>query len=400
MPIASVSRREPLPVPAPRLRAPYAAADLEALIARYGSPLLVIDCDEIRSRYRRLAAALPGVELHYALKPLPDPAVIATLKAEGAAFDLATSGEIEVVRAAGVAGERCIHTHPIKRDADIRDALRFGVRLFVADNPDELGKFVRHRKRAQLLLRVAFRAPDAVCDLSRKFGCTPEAVPELLQLAARLGVRVAGLSFHAGSQAATPAMHASAVDACGELIRNAAASGHPALGVLDIGGGFPVDYLEPVMPIEAFCAPIVAALKRLPAGMRVIAEPGRYIAAPAGTAVVSVVGRAIREGRWWYYLDDGIYGLFSGQLFDRVRYRVEPLAAAAGPRLPAVLAGPTCDSIDVIDESLSLPLLEVGNLLVGHSMGAYTSSTSTDFNFVRRARVLAVNRDPAEPVAT
>ena len=390
MPSSTVVRQEPSAAASGRLRAPYTREDLAALVARYGSPLLVVDCDQVRERYRRLAAALPGVELHYALKPLPDPAVIATLKAVGASFDLATSGEVEVVRAAGVAPQRCIHTHPIKRDADIRDALRFGVRLFVADNPDELGKFVRHRKRAEVLLRVAFRASDAVCDLSRKFGCAPEAVPELLKVAAQLGVRVAGLSFHAGSQAATPAMHAAAVDACGALIREAAAAGRGELGMLDIGGGFPVEYQEPVMPIEQFCAPIVAALKRLPPGIRVIAEPGRYIAAPAGTAVVSVVGRAEREGRWWYYLDDGVYGLFSGQLFDRVRYRIDCLRAS-GPLRPSVLAGPTCDSIDVIDESLLLPPLEVGDLLVGRNMGAYTSSTSTDFNFVRRARVLAVN---------
>jgi len=390
-----VLHREPPGSPA--LSAPYTRAALEGLVARYGSPLLLVDCDVIRARYRRLLAALPGVDLHYALKPLPDPAVVAALKEVGGYFDLATSGEVDLVRAAGVAAERCIHTHPIKRDADIRDAIRFGVRLFVADNVDEIGKFVRHKKRAELLLRVAFRAADAVCDLSRKFGCEPEAVPELLAVARRLGVKVAGLSFHVGSQTPTPAMHVRAVDACGELIRAARAAGDTDLRILDIGGGFPADYLEPAMPIEEFCAPIREALARLPEGLRLIAEPGRYIAAPAGTCVATVMGRAQRGGRWWYYLDDGIYGSFSGQLCDHAHYPVAALRQD-GELLPAVLAGPTCDSIDVINEDISLPLLEAGDLVVGREMGAYTAATASDFNFIRRARLVALNVHAADAI--
>ena len=150
--------------------------EIRRLAARFGSPLLVVDCEQVRRQYRALRAALPGVDLHYALKPLPHASVVATLKDEGAFFDLATTGEVELVKAQGIAPERCIHTHPIKRDSDIRDALRFGVTTFVADNPDEIRKFVRYRKRAELLLRVCFRSPTAVCDLSKKFGCEPGAV--------------------------------------------------------------------------------------------------------------------------------------------------------------------------------------------------------------------------------
>ena len=379
-----------------RLAAPYTRSDLEALVARHGSPLLLVDCDVVRERYRRLARALPGVDLHYALKPLPDAAVVAALKDIGGYFDLASGGEVDLVRSVGVDPDRCIHTHPIKRDADIREALRFGVRTFVADNPDELGKFVRHRKRVRVLLRVAFRAADAVCDLSRKFGCTPEAVPELLALARKLGVEVAGLSFHVGSQTPTPAMHVNAIAACAVLIRAAREAGH-ALSVLDIGGGFPADYLEPAMSIEEFCAPIRVALAELPSGLRLIAEPGRYIVAAAGTSVASVVGRALRDGRWWFYLDDGLYGSYNGQLYDHARYPVAALRED-GERVPAVLAGPTCDSIDVIRENLELPLLEVGDLIVGREMGAYTSCSASDFNFIPRARRLPVNA--REGVAT
>jgi ornithine decarboxylase len=351
---------------------------------------LIIDAERVRAQYRRLAAALPGVLLHYALKPLPHEAVIRVLRQEGACFDLATNGEVELVRQVGVEPERCIHTHPIKRDGDIRTALHFGVKTFVVDNPDELRKFVKFRRRASLLIRVSFRSPDAVVDLSRKFGCDPPAVPSLLGQAAELGLDVAGLSFHVGSQAGGSQMHVHAIEVCRGLLRAAAQSG-PALRVLDIGGGFPVDYGRATVPIEEFCAPIRAALDSLPPDVRIIAEPGRYIAAPAAIAVASVMGRAERDGRWWYYLDDGLYGSYSGQLFDHAKYPVEALAPP-GPHYPAVLAGPTCDSIDVIDEHLELPLLDVGDLIVGRMMGAYTWASASEFNFFPKATVLALDR--------
>jgi ornithine decarboxylase len=369
---------------------PFAQDSIKHLAARYGSPLFIIDAERVRAQYRRLAAALPGVDLHYALKPLPHASVINTLHAEGACFDLATNGEVELVRRLKVAPERCIHTHPIKRDSDIRTALAYGVDRFVIDNPDELRKFVKYRTRSTLLIRVSFRSPDAKCDLSRKFGCEPEAVGGLSQLAADLRIKICGLSFHVGSQAAAPAMFAEAIARCAGLMEALQLTGHsPA--VLDIGGGFPVDYLQHSMPIEEFCAPIRDALKTLPASLRVIAEPGRYVCAPAAISVTSVMGRALRDGRWWYYLDDGLYGSYSGQVYDHASYPVQALVPA-GKTYPSVLAGPTCDSIDVINEHLELPMLDMGDLIVGRSMGAYTWASASEFNFFPRATVLALDR--------
>src|SRR5271156_5894837 len=369
---------------------PFSREAIQHLVARYGSPLMVIDAERVRRQYRRLAALLPGVDLHYALKPLPHPSVIDTLNAEGAFFDLATNGEVELVRRLQVAPERCIHTHPIKRDSDIRTTLAYGVSRFVVDNPDELRKFAKYRTRSSLLIRVSFSSPEARCDLSRKFGCDLESVSGLLRLAAELRIKIDGLSFHVGSQAAGPAMFVAAIARCGELLRMAAQMGH-APGILDIGGGFPVDYLQRSMPIEEFCVPIVAALKELPPSMRVIAEPGRYISAPAAISVASVMGRALRGGRWWYYLDDGLYGTYSGQVYDHAAYPVEALVPA-GKTYPSVLAGPTCDSIDVINEQLELPELDVGDLVVGRAMGAYTWASASEFNFFPRATVLALDR--------
>jgi len=368
---------------------PFSTEAVRGLVARYGSPLLIIDAERIRQQYRRLSRALPGVDLYYALKPLPQASVIAVLRQEGAFFDLATNGEVDLVRRMGVDPGRCIHTHPIKRDGDIRTALAFGVRIFVVDNPDELRKFVKFRDRCEVMIRVSFRSPDAVCDLSRKFGCDPEAVPELLALAVQLRVRIVGLSFHVGSQARNSGMHVRAIEVCRDLMRSATTAGH-RLELLDIGGGFPVAYGDDCLPIEEFCAPIRDALSTLDR-VRIIAEPGRYIAAPAAIAAASVMGRALRDGRWWYYLDDGLYGSYSGQLFDHAKYPVEALVPA-GTTFPSVLAGPTCDSIDVIDEALELPKLEVGDLLVGRMMGAYTWATATEFNFFPKPVVLALDR--------
>jgi ornithine decarboxylase len=204
------------------------AGALRRLAQRHGTPLLVIDFEAIRARYR----------------------------------------------AQRVPAGRCIHTHPIKSQADIAAALRFGIRRFVFDNPDELRKFVPYRSRAELLLRVSFRNPTAVVDLSRKFGCEPTAARTLLDLARDIGVRVCGLSFHVGSPVADPGRYVDAIDACREIIVETRRDGH-VLDMLDIGGGFPVAYAGKLPGIREFCRPIRRELGTLPPGTRVIAEPGR-----------------------------------------------------------------------------------------------------------------------------
>ncbi len=165
--------------------------------------------------------------------------------------------------------------------------------------------------------------------------------------------------------------------------------------MLDIGGGFPLAYDHDVPAIEDFCRPICAALARLPTHVRVIAEPGRFIAAPAAIAISSVMGKAKRDGRWWYYLDDGLYGSYSGQLFDHAKYPLSALREG-GELYESVLAGPACDSIDVIDDGILLPALEVDDLVVGRMMGAYTWASATDFNFFKRAKVVVMNERPAD----
>jgi ornithine decarboxylase len=374
---------------------PFQPREIRRLVGEFGSPLLIVDCERVRRQYRELRRALPGVDLHYALKPLPHPAVVRTVLEEGGFLDLATTGEVELVARMGVDPDLCIHTHPIKRDSDIRDALKRGVKVFVADNPDELRKFVPYAQTAEVLLRVSFRSPGAVSDLSRKFGCDPESLLALARRARDLGVKVRGLSFHVGSQAPDPGKHVEAIEACARLLAAARRERLGPCDTLDIGGGFPIDYASRAPTIGYFCKPIRAALAKLPKRVRIIAEPGRYIAGPSAIGVASVMGRARREGRWWYYLDDGLYGSYSGQLFDHARYPLESLKPGKH-REPAVLAGPTCDSIDVITENILLPELDTGDLIVGRAMGAYTWASASEFNFFPRATVVSVNLTPGD----
>lgn len=367
------------------------AAFYQQMVQQHGSPLLVLDCDQLVKQFHALSSALPDVSLYYAIKALPHPAAIQTLDELGAGFDIATTGEIELLRAQSARARNTIHTHPIKRDDDIRNALRFGCTTFVIDNIWELEKFTGYRHRVGLLIRVSFPNPDTPIDLSRKFGCREDEVSILIQKAQSLGLHVKGLSFHAGSQCPDSTNHAHAIKQCATIIDDVYKDFGKLLSILDIGGGFPVEYMQKTMDIESFCAPIREALKQLPEHMQIIAEPGRYLSAPAMKAVSTVMGKARRGDTCWYYLDDGVYGSYSGQLFDHATY---PLTVFSDIQQTeqAVLAGPTCDSIDVIAEQINIPPLSIGDIVVGHQMGAYTSASATQFNLFDKANIVAINQ--------
>jgi ornithine decarboxylase len=383
------------------LRPAIAAVDLHesmvshTLVGEHGSPLLVLDCDRVRAQYRRLAASLPGVELYFAIKALPHPAVIATLEEEGSFFDFCSLGELGLLRTLGISAERAINTHPIKREHDIRESMNYGCHTFVVDNAAELDKFVGRAGRVSVFLRIGFRSADAEVDLAKKYGCAVEDALTLLRAGSERGVAITGLTFHVGSQCGSPRAFVEAIHGCLELIGQAKRAGLPEIAVLDIGGGFPVAYATEAPPppgIEAFCAPICAALERVPSSIRVVAEPGRFLVAPAMSAIATVVGKAQRGDAFWYYLDDGVYGSFNGRVYDpTVRYPLRPISRSAGGHRTSVLAGPTCDSIDVIAEDVRLPELQIGDLLVGSLMGAYTMGSASEFNSIPKTKIVVVN---------
>lgn len=374
---------------------PDTAGGARALVRAHGSPLLVLDCDRVRAQYRALSAALPGVDLHYAVKALSHPAVLATLREEGSFFDVSTTGEITLLRDLWISPERLFHSHPIKRDRDILSALEAGCCSFVVDNADEMAKFLPYRDRVSLTLRVGFRNPDAVVDLAKKFGCAPEDAFGLLELGQQLQLPVCGLSFHVGSQCGSPRWHVAAVEGCLQLIQEVREVNLTAIRLLDIGGGFPASYRSEALSAESFCAPIRRALRDVPEGIRIIAEPGRYIAAPAMDAIATVVGKARRGGMYWYYLDDGVYGSHSGRIYDGASYPLTAISDSRGDPEPSVLAGPTCDSVDIIAENICLPELQIGDLIVAKSMGAYTAASASEFNSIPRTNILVQNGPPA-----
>ena len=378
-----------------RTRIKYGASEAErdyyqSLVKQHSSPLLVVSRSILLQQFHTLQSYLPGVTFYYAIKAFPHPGVIQLLAEAGCHFDVASEGEIDLLKPLQVSGRRTIHTHPIKKDKDIRAALRGGSTTFVVDNIDELKKLIPYRSRTGVLLRVSFRSDSAAIDLSRKFGCSPEQVTGLVQEAKELGVHIRGLSFHVGSQCSDSTMHVSAIEQCAALIDECNRQQDTPLNVLDIGGGFPVNYSGDDIDLEEFFTPIARALKRLPEDLDIIAEPGRFLVAPAVTGVAAVSGKARRGDYQWYYLDDGIYGSYSGQLFDHVTYPLQ-IFNRDEKRYPSILAGPTCDSIDIIAEDIALPELEEGDLVIGHMMGAYTYATATRFNSLAGAKVVFVD---------
>jgi ornithine decarboxylase len=377
---------------AARLREELAAIDLPRLVERHGTPLLVLSPARIAQQYRALRRALPDVRPYYAVKALSHGAALAAVRDEGGFFDVASPGEVAMVAELGVASDRCIYTHPVKKAADVATAVRTGIRTFVYDNEGELDKFAGLEDRVELLLRLEYRTPQALIDLSYKYGAPPDEALDLLRAAQRRGLTVTGLSFHPGSQLASPDPLREDLRHAAMLIDCAADLGIE-LDVLDIGGGLPVPYDAPVPHLDSFVSAIEEELRPLTRrGIRVISEPGRFVAAPAMLAVAAVVGVSRRGGMPWYYLDDGLYGSFSNVLSDHVHPTIYACTTVPDERdaIPSVLAGPTCDSTDVITTSAMLPALDVGDLVVAPFMGAYTSVTACEFNGLPKPTVVVV----------
>ncbi len=368
----------------------FAKDRIDDIVAKHGAPVLMLSHDIIREQYRSLQKALPNVDIYYAIKSQPHPSVISCLRDLGSNFDVCTNLEVDLVRDLGIDASRTMHTHPVKKDQDIQYAIDYGCKIFVFDTTDELKKFVPYKDKVELVLRLGFRSKDAIVDLSRKFGAQPDTGIRLIDAAHELGLRVRGISFHVGSQNLNPYMYTEAIQFCRSVFDTCAKKG-TELDLLDIGGGFPVAYTERVLDIEEFCTPINDALQSAFPDTRIICEPGRFISGPSMQLVASVMGKALRQDRHWYYLDDGLYGSYSGKVFDHADYPLHIYNNDSTDVLPSVVAGPTCDSFDVIYDNVLIPALEVGDLIVSSAMGAYTSATATDFNFFPRTKIVSID---------
>lgn len=361
---------------------------IRRLVEEHGSPLLVLSRAELRRAYAHLREQLPRVDLYYAVKANPAAALLETLAGEGSGFDVASSGELELLDGLGVAPPRLIYTNPVKGFGETDRIAARGVETFFYDNEGELDKIASAAPGSRVMLRLGVVNPNCVVNLGEKFGCDPADAEALLDAALARGLTPRGLCFHVGSQTSIPQPYVDMVVFCRGVFNRMALRGTP-LATLDIGGGFPVAYKQHVMDLESFCKPIRDALDMYFPDTEIMAEPGRVLAAGSVVLLARVIGRTRRRGTTWYYLEEGVYGAFSGTVFDHASYSMETLRG--GTPEPCVVSGPTCDSFDVISREEVLPPLDVGDLIVAHGMGAYTNASATRFNGIPPARLVAID---------
>lgn len=344
------------------------------------TPYLDLDVRAAVTHYLRVAAALPGTAVHYAVKANPEPALLRALAAAGCRFDVASPAEVVAVLEAGAEPADLVYSNPVKRRLDIAFAARLGVRLFVVDSLEETEKVASAAPRSSVLCRIVTSGEGSDWPLSRKYGCATHEAVHILRRAAAAGLDPAGVSFHVGSQQRDPGAWDSPVAAAARVFDALHAEGlHPWL--LDLGGGFPAHHEGGAPPLACYGATIELQLRRHfgRCRPRTIVEPGRAVVADAGTLVSSVVAVLHRGSTRWVFLDVGVFTGLVETLDEAIRYRLWT-SADGGPTGPCVLAGPTCDSADVLYEDIPVQLpvgLAEGDTVRLLSTGAYTSAYST-----------------------
>ncbi|MDE2361886.1 MAG: type III PLP-dependent enzyme [Hyphomicrobiales bacterium] len=345
-------------------------------------PCLVVDLDVVRDNYNAFAKALPDTRVFYAVKANPEPKVLKLLAELGSCFDTASVVEIEQSLAAGASPDRISFGNTIKKERDIARAYALGIRLFAVDCEAEVEKIARAAPGSKVFCRILSNGAGAEWPLSRKFGCAPEMAPRVLEHAHRLGLTAYGVSFHVGSQQRNPKMWDGALKDAAKIFRDLAERG-VHLSMVNLGGGFPTKYLKDVPAVKAYGQSIFRSLRkhfgnRIP---ETIIEPGRGMVGAAGlieAEVVLVSKKADDDKVRWVYLDIGKFNGLAETMDEMIRYpiRTEKDGEDMGP---CVLAGPTCDSVDVLYEKdpYFLPFgLEIGSKVLIEGTGAYTTTYS------------------------
>jgi ornithine decarboxylase len=373
---------------------------LRKLAEEHGTPLFVVDHDEVRRNYFEFKRHLPRVQAYYAVKANPDPAIVKTLYDAGASFDVASFPEFLIVHEnikrlparvrQDYIWDKIIYANPIKA-VDTLAQLDPYKPLVTYDNHEEINKMACCAPHAGLVLRIQVPNTGSMVELSSKFGAAPGDAVDLIEAARAAGFVVEGLSFHVGSQATNFDNYIQALGIAADIFHEARLRGHDKMNLLDIGGGFPAPYDASVKPFGVLARLLRKEIDRLfPKDIEIIAEPGRFMVATAATLVVKVIGKATRDGKPCYYVDDGLYGTFSGILFDHCQYHLD--AFKKGRKEICSVFGPTCDALDTISRAEYLPNLALGDLLYSKNIGAYSNASATDFNGFPRAKVVHVNR--------
>jgi len=360
---------------------------LRDLARKHGTPLMLISRSVLRDQLQRFRQALPRVEPFFAIKANAHPEIIKTMVAGRSSFDVASVAEMNLVLAAGAKPAQIIFANTVKPEESIALAAKKGVTLMTFDSEYELAKIAEYAPGARVLVRIKVPNVGSIVELSLKFGVDPADATSFMIKAYKLGLRPAGVSFHVGSQCTRVENYIEAMEMAAIIARDARLKQLP-FEIVDIGGGFPIRHFDHEEdPFDRLASVLARELDRLfdPA-IRVIAEPGRFIAGPAATLLMRVIGKAIRENKLWYYLDDGLYGSLSGQVFDHCKYQFKYLRG--GHTQLSTLAGPTCDSFDIIARGEDAPELQIGDVVYVENIGAYSLASATTFNGMPMAKVV------------
>ena len=373
---------------------------LRKLGQQHGTPLFVIDHDELRRNYRQFRQHLPRVQAYYAVKANPDPAIVRTLFKEGASFDVASMPEFKIVHD-NIAHlpakarqdwiwDKIIYANPTK-PTDTLEELNQYKPLVTFDNEEEIRKIKQHAPNAGLALRLKVPNTGAMVELSSKFGASPGEAVDLILAADKAGLTVEGISFHVGSQTTNFENYVQALSLTASVFQEAKDRGYRKMNLIDIGGGFPAPYDASVRPFRELARVISTEIDRLfPRDIQILAEPGRFMAASAGYAVSQVIGKAVRDGKTCYYINDGVYHTYSGVIFDHCKYPIR--AFKRGATQMCSVFGPTCDALDVVSMAENLPDLERGDFVYSVNIGAYSHASATYFNGFPPAKVVHVNQ--------
>jgi len=358
---------------------------------KHGSPLMLISRGELTKQYKTFKKYLPAVSPFYAIKANPHPDIIKTFIALGSGFDVASAAEMDFVLNLGADPNKIIFANTIKSIDDIKFSNKKKVKLMTFDNEPELYKIAKYCPHAKVLVRIKVENTGSTVELSLKFGADPEQALFLLQKAKSLGLIPAGIAFHVGSQCINIENYIRALDLASAIFSQASKAGLK-LSILDIGGGFPIRHFDSDNHItfKQIARHIRGRLRRLfDKDTKYIAEPGRFFAGPSGTLITQVVGRTFRNNRNYYYLNDGLYGDFSGIVFDHCRYEIKTLRR--GQKFLSTLAGPTCDSFDTISINEDMPELDVGNIVYVRNIGAYSCASAVpNFNGFKPAKIILI----------
>jgi len=373
---------------------------MQDLAKKHGTPIFVIDHEKIRQNYREFKEHLPGVQAYYAVKANSNPEIIKTLYDVGASFDVASMPEFMLVHEnikhlpdkerQDFIWDKIIYANTIK-PVETLEALNQYKPLVTYDNSEELKKIKKHAPDAGLVLRIRVPNTGSMVELSSKFGASPGEAVDLIEEAFNMGLVVEGLSFHVGSQCTNFNNYIQALQLSSNIIKEVASRLNKQLIIIDIGGGFPVKYDEKVKAFKSLAKKLNSEIPRLfPPDMHILSEPGRFMVADACTVVAKVVGKAVRDGKPCYYINDGVYHTFSGQIFDHCNYPVK--AFKEGERQMSAVFGPTCDALDTITLSAELPELDIHDLVYAENIGAYSHASSTFFNGFPPAKIIHINK--------